>query len=312
MKRHTFTDVILVALVGFSTVLAAAPKVDADKLLTTVRILASPEFDGRRTGTPGGLKARAWVAERFKAIGLEPLGGSHLASFSFTRRSVASPIEGANIVGMCRGTARADETMVVTAHYDHVGVRDSAIYHGADDNASGVAVLLAIAEHCRREPFKHDTLFVAFDAEEMGLQGARAFVANPPIAKARLALNINLDMVSRGDKGELYAAGTYHWPKTKPALAAAAKRAPIKLLFGHDEPISPTSPKSPLHDWTNQSDHGRFHAAGIPFVYFGVEDHPDYHQPTDTPEKINPMFFKQAAETILDAIIALDAALPFR
>jgi Zn-dependent M28 family amino/carboxypeptidase len=309
VKRPTFTDVIVAALVGISTVLAAAPTIDAERLLTTVRTLSSPEFEGRRTGTPGGLKARDWVAARFTAIGLQPVNGSFLAPFSFTHRSIAGPVNGANIVGRCNGTGRMPETIVISAHYDHVGVRDGAIYHGADDNASGVAVMLAIAEQCGREPFRHDTLFVAFDAEELGLQGARAFVAKPPIARERIALNINLDMVSRGDKGELYAAGTYHWPKMKAPLEAVANRAPVKLLFGHDKPKEIAGG---LDDWTNQSDHGPFHAAGIPFVYFGVEDHPDYHKPTDTAHKINPTFFRQAAETILDAVIALDTMQAFK
>jgi Zn-dependent M28 family amino/carboxypeptidase len=309
VKRPTFTDVIVAALVGISIVLAAAPTVDADRLLATVRTLASPAFEGRRTGTSGGLKARDWVAARFKAIGLQAVNGSFLAPFSFTHRSIAGPVNGANIVGLCKGTGRMPDMIVISAHYDHVGVRDGAVYHGADDNASGVAVMLAIAEQCTREPFKHDALFVAFDAEELGLQGARAFVAKPPIARERIALNINLDMVSRSDKGELYAAGTFHWPKTKTPLEAVANRAPIKLLFGHDKPKEIASG---LDDWTNQSDHGPFHAAGIPFVYFGVEDHDDYHKPTDTADKINPTFFRQAAETILDAVIALDTMQAFK
>jgi Zn-dependent M28 family amino/carboxypeptidase len=284
---RTFTDVFLAALVCASSVVSAvAPAIDVEQLLNTVRTLAAPEFDGRRAGTPGGDKARAWIAERFKTIGLEPLES------------------GTNVVGLCKGSGSGREAVVVSAHFDHLGVRDGTMYPGADDNASGVAVLLAIGEYCKQTPFAHDVVFAAFDAEEQGLRGARAFVEQPPIPKERLALNINLDMVSRGDKNELYAAGTYHWPKTKPTLEAVAARTPIKLLFGHDRPSDGKD------DWTKQSDHGAFHAAGIPFVYFGVEDHPDYHKPTDTPDKINPTFFRQAAEAILDAVIGLDRALP--
>jgi Zn-dependent M28 family amino/carboxypeptidase len=287
VNTRTFTDVVLAALVGLSVAVSAAPRIDVNSLMATVRTLASAEFEGRRSGTPGGSRARQWTIERFKAIGLEMLNS-----------------DAGNVVGVCKGSAKAREVLIVSAHYDHLGIRNGAVYFGADDNASGVAVMLAIAEHCRREPFKHDTIFAAFDAEEQGLQGSKAFVANPPIAKEhRLALNINLDMVSRGDKGELYAAGTYHWPKTKPPLEAVAKRAPIKLLFGHDRP------ETGHDDWTTQSDHGSFHAAGIPFVYFGVEDHSDYHKPTDTPDKINVTFFGHAAETILAAVLALDAAM---
>ena len=285
MIMRTFTDALATALICFTCLVsAAAPPIDVDALMATVRTLASAEFEGRRAGTPGGEKARQWVAERFKAIGLEPLES------------------GTNVVGLCKGSGKSRDTFVVSAHYDHEGVRNGQIYFGADDNASGVAVLLAIAERCKRTPFAHDVVFASFDAEEQGLKGARAFVANPPVPKPQIVLNINLDMVARGDKGELYAAGTYHWPKTKPALQEVAKRSPIKLLLGHDRPSDGKD------DWTKQSDHGAFHAAGIPFVYFGVEDHPDYHKPTDTADKINPTFFKQSAETILDAVITLDHA----
>jgi Zn-dependent M28 family amino/carboxypeptidase len=193
--------------------------------------------------------------------------------------------------------------MIVTAHYDHLGVRDGATYHGADDNASGVSVLLALARQCRESPWTHDAVLVAFDAEEQGLQGAKAFVAAPPISKERIGININMDMVARGDKGELHVAGTHHRPALKPILQPVAARAPIKLLFGHDS-------GGGHEDWTAQSDHGAFHAAGIPFIYFGVEDHPDYHKPTDTADKIDATFFYRAATTILDAVTALDRSLP--
>jgi hypothetical protein len=114
-------------------------------------------------------------------------------------------------------------------------------------------------------------------------------------------------MVARGDKGELYAAGPHHWPATRPALETVAKRAPVKLSIGHDQPGA----RGNRDDWTSQSDHGVFHAAGIPFVYFGVEDHPDYHRPSDTADKINPAFFERAAQTILDAVMTLDGVARF-
>lgn len=292
---------------------AQTSRINGDELMATVKTLASPDFAGRRTGTPGGIKARGWVLEQVKAIGLRPIDGAHLMSFGFepapargsTEPAAPTPIETANIMGLCPGKDPKRGAIIVSAHFDHLGVRNGDTYFGADDNASGVAVLLALAKQCLRQPLQHDVLFVAFDAEEMGLRGARAFAEKPPIPRDRIVLNVNLDMVSRGDKGELYAAGTYHYPKMKPALEGVAKKSPIKLLFGHDVPKEAGG--KPQDDWTTQSDHGAFHRAGIPFIYFGVEDHPDYHKPSDTADKINPIFFRQAAETILDALIALDA-----
>lgn len=283
-------------------------RIDVESLMETVQTLSSPAFEGRRTGTPGNEKARAWISERFRGTGLAAASNRVEIPFEFTRKTDTH--DGVNIAVVCPGRGAADNgAMIVTAHYDHVGVRDGALHPGADDNASGVAVLLELARHCRRSPWTHDAIFVALDAEELGLQGARAFVASPPIPRERIALNVNLDMVSRSAARELYVAGTYHRPALKRVLAPIAANAPVKLLFGHDKPKPQGAGQD---DWTMQSDHGAFHAAGIPFVYFGVEDHPDYHKPTDTADKIDKVFFGQVAETIRDAITALDRALPVR
>jgi Zn-dependent M28 family amino/carboxypeptidase len=213
-------------------------------------------------------------------------------------------------VGLCRGTGAANgPAMVISAHYDHLGIRNGAMYPGADDNASGVAVALALAKQCAAKPWTHDAVFALLDAEERGLQGARALLATPPIPRARMALDINFDMVSRNDRHELYVAGTRQRPELKAVLDPIAARAPVKLLFGHDKPVPSAGP---MYDWTMQSDHGVFHQAGVPFVYFGVEDHADYHQPSDTADKIDPEFFRLAAETILDSVDALDRWLASR
>jgi hypothetical protein len=289
----------------------ASPAFTAQELMAHVTMLAAPDMQGRATGTPGNAKARAFILEQFRAAGLEPLGKTFELPFSFERRQPADgkteavTMRGINLGGICRGRGAKDNgAMVITAHYDHLGVRDASIYHGADDNASGVTVLLALARQCRSAPFLHDAIFVAFDAEEMGLQGARAFVKALPIPSNRtIALNINFDMVARGDKNELYIAGTHHTPTLKPVLEPVAGRSKIKVLFGHDS-------GGGQNDWTTQSDHAAFHEAGIPFIYFGVEDHPDYHKPTDTADKIDPAFFYQSALTILDAVATIDRALP--
>ena len=277
-------------------------RIDADRLMSTVTLLADPKFEGRAAGSPGGIAARGVIGERFKSIGLEAPAGGYLVSFTFTRKSAsAAKVSGANVVGVCSGREPNLPVFVVSAHYDHLGIRDGVIYPGADDNASGVAVLLELAAYCRANPFRRSLVFVAFDAEEGGLNGARAFVASPPIAKDRIALNVNLDMVSRSDNREIYIAGTFHTPELKAPLETVAKTARVKVLFGHDRPGTGSD------DWTSLSDHGAFHAAKIPFVYFGVEDHADYHKPTDTADKINRGFFADVAETILNAILQLDA-----
>jgi len=297
--------VVLLQVVGQSQTQSAGRRIDGDRLMSTVTTLADPKWEGRAAGSPGGLAARAYVVERFKAAGLQPVAGSYVHPFTYTRKTAtgAQQGEGANVLGICAGTDARLPYFVVSAHYDHVGVRDGQIYPGADDNASGVAVILELASFCQRSAFRHSILFAAFDAEERGLQGARAMLAKPPVPRERIGLNMNLDMVSRSDKREIYIAGTYHYPDLKAPLDEIANGARVKVLFGHDKPKAIADG---LDDWTQQSDHGPFHDAKIPFVYFGVEDHPDYHKPTDTADKINRGFFIDVAETILDSLLALD------
>jgi len=292
----------------------AALRIDSERLMATIQALTEPRFAGRRTGSPGGVAARAWIADRFRSLGLQPVSGRYVFPFHFTHFSIKGIVDpardfkteftdAANVVGQCLGDDLAAPVVVVSAHYDHLGTRDGVTYPGADDNASGVAVMLELAARCHQTPFQHTLVFAAFDAEELGMQGSKAFLIAPPLPKERIGLNVNLDMVSRSDRRELFAAGTYQWPMLKPPLEAVAREAPVTLLFGHDKPMSVAGG---VEDWTGQSDHGSFEDAGIPFVYFGVEDHADYHQPTDTADKIQRGFLVDVAETILDALSALD------
>lgn len=274
-------------------------------MLATIRALTAPGMDGRATGTSGNAQARAWIEARLAAIGARPLsGGRYPQAFSFTS-AAGQTVRGANLVASCPGTQADASVIVVSAHYDHLGVRNGQTYHGADDNASGVALLLAVAERCVATPFGHPLILVALDAEELGLQGAKAFLAHPPVPIARIALNVNFDMVGRNDQREVYIAGPGRWPRLLPVLTAATQGAPITVSFGHDTGSS-------HDDWTHQSDHGVFHAAGIPFVYFGVENHADYHEPTDTPDKITPEFLEGVATVVLSSLTALDRAPAYK
>jgi Zn-dependent M28 family amino/carboxypeptidase len=194
--------------------------------------------------------------------------------------------------------------IVLTAHYDHLGVRDGQVYNGADDNASGAAALLEITRQIAAQPLDHTLVVALLDAEERGSRGARAFVASPPLPIERIALNVNLDMVARTD-GVLWAGGASHTPALRPILERVATDARLTLRLGHDRPGAPEG-----DDWTSQSDHGVFHELGIPFVYFGVEDHPDYHRPTDDVERVDPGEYVTSVRTILLGLRALDAALP--
>ena len=251
--------------------------------------------------------ARAYIGRELQGAGLRPVGESFEHPFTFPRRD-STLVHGANVIGMVSGTRHPGRYIVVTAHYDHVGIGTPAsgdsIYNGADDNASGTAAVIELARYFAAHPPENSMLFVAFDAEEMGLRGASAFVADPPVPRDSIIMNVNMDMVSRSPAGELYAVGTYAYPVLKPYIARAVAGGRVKLLIGHEGPGVARS-----DDWTTQSDHGAFTARKIPFLYFGVEDHPGYHKPSDEFAQITPAFFANAAETVLDVLLDLDRNL---
>ena len=280
----------------------ATVAIDSAAMIRDIGVLAHDSMEGRAVGSAGSAKARAFLEARFRAVGVQPFGTSYLQPFTFPGRG--QEVQGVNIVGQVRGTTLPDRYIVITAHYDHVGVRNGQIFNGADDNASGTAALLAIADYFVKNRPRHSLIFAALDAEETNLQGARAFVASPPVPKQAIALDINMDMISRNDAGELYVAGTYSYPQLLPFVERAVAAAEVKLIPGHDRPGVAGS-----DDWTSQSDHGAFHAAGIPFLYFGVEDHADYHRATDDVERIQPGFYARAVRTIITATRLLDAGL---
>jgi Zn-dependent M28 family amino/carboxypeptidase len=279
---------------------ASAQEIERTVLLRDIEILSSDKYAGRKTGTEGNKAAAEYISGRFKDAGLSSFQDNYRHSFSFKNRK-SEPINGTNLIGFIKG--KTDEVIVISAHYDHVGVNNSQIFNGADDNASGVSVLLGIAEYFKSHKPRNTLLFIAFDAEEMGLQGAYAFLKDPLPSRKSIIMNVNMDMVSHNDKSELYAAGTYQTPVLKTIIEDADDNTGIKILFGHD------IPGSGKDDWTMQSDQGPFAKENIPFIYFGVEDHDDYHKPSDKFSNINQNFFHSASLTILRSIINLDKDL---
>lgn len=286
-------------------------------MLRDLQVLASPRFQGRATDTPGGMMAAQVVTSRFTDLGLAPFGSGFEQPFTFEHTSIRAlwrrnrPFRktftlARNVAGYVRGTAHPDDFIVVSAHFDHLGVIGGTLYPGADDNASGTAALLDVARWVAAHPLQHSVAFVAFDAEELGLAGSRAFVEGFPMPREHLRLNLNIDMIGRSDDGRLFVAGPRYTPALFPVVEAAARTSAVPVHVGHDRPMWMTGF---IPDWTGLSDHSSFHDIGVPFLYFGVEDHADVHQPTDTADRIDARFFAASAETALSALLAADAAL---
>lgn len=294
MKKLILTIAIL------SVFCANAQDIDRSSLLRDIKTLSSDLFAGRKTGTEGNKAAAEYISARFTEAGLKSFQDHYRHPFSFKNRK-SELINGTNLIGFVKG--KTDNVIVISAHYDHVGVTNSMIYNGADDNASGVSVLFGIAEYFNVHKPRNTLLFIAFDAEEMGLQGAYSFLKEPVISIKSIIMNVNVDMVSHNDKSELYAVGTYKTPILKEIIEDADDNTCINILFGHD------IPDSGKDDWTMQSDQGPFAKENIPFIYFGVEDHDDYHKPSDKFANINQNFFHSASIAILRSIIKIDKDL---
>ncbi len=277
------------------------------QLIADLRTLSADDMEGRDTGAPGGERARAYIVARLEALGVEPSAMGRLQPFQAQGRTREGPktFNGTNILGLIPGTRVGDRYIVVSAHYDHVGMNDGQIYNGADDNASGVATMLELAHQLKAQAPEHSVIFVAFDGEERGLIGAKHFVEAPPVPLSSIALNLNFDMTARAETdGKLWVTGTYQHPTFRPMLEAVVSPGPVSLAFGKDTPQD-----TGADNWVEASDHGAFYRAGVPFLYLGVDYHPDYHKPTDDFEKVTPAVFTASTDLAIASFRALDKAL---
>ncbi len=276
-----------------------------EKVKMDVVTLSADDMEGRETGTPGEKKAAGYIAKRMEEIGLTPRGVFDGYYQSFDRRIKSNPhadapspddkvITGLNVVGTIDNGAAY--TAVIGAHYDHLGygaegslhVGDPEIHNGADDNASGVAGMLRIAEELMKDTDKSlNYLFIAFSGEEKGLWGSNYFTKNPTIDINTINYMINMDMIGRlNEEKQLAIYGTGTTPLWKKALAIEEGSQ-----FRKKEEASGVGP----------SDHTSFYLENLPVLQFFTGQHADYHRPTDDAHLIN---YKGIIE-ITDYILAV-------
>ena len=298
-----------------------APTVDPiEQLKTDVSYLAADDLEGRETGTKGEQLAADYLAQRFAQLGLSPKGTEdYFQKFSFKPSSnpheqtkVEAPSQenpqGTNVVGYLDNGA--EKTVVIGAHFDHLGwggegslYRDSiaSIHNGADDNASGVALLLYLAERLKDEPKKQSNyLFIGFSGEEKGLLGSNYFVKNPTIDLAGVNLMVNMDMVGRlNEENTLAVHGVGTAPKFKQLLFANNDFG--LNIAEHESGVGP-------------SDHTSFYLMDLPVLHFFTGQHEDYHKPSDDADKINYPGLETIGQYIFAIISDLDddAKLTFR
>ena len=300
---RSFPVVALVATLGLAQqAVPTSTLFDAAQLLKDLQTLSADDMEGRQVGTAGGEKARNYVVSRFKEAGIVPFGQSYLQPFTFSGARGGGERSGVNVIGFVPGTRDQNHYIVVTAHYDHIGIARGEVNNGADDNASGTAALFTLGKYFATHRPAHSIIFAAFDGEEAGLRGARAFLATPPVPASAIVVNVNMDMIGRDPDDKLFASGTRSYPFLRPILERASAASALKLIFGHDDP-------NEREDWTRDSDHYVFHQAKIPYVYIGVEDFAQHHRATDDYATMTHAFYVRAVETSLQVVKAFDESL---
>ncbi|WP_169726084.1 M20/M25/M40 family metallo-hydrolase [Aestuariibacter salexigens] len=259
--------------------------------------LADDMMQGRRTGTRGAAMARQYVAARFTEIGLQPVArDDYFHPFDYPK--VGSDISGVNVLGVVPGDGFSGRFIVVTAHYDHLGKQGGRVFNGADDNASGVAAMLALAASIKQQPLPYSVLFLATDAEEKGLYGAKAFVESPPVSLDQIVANLNLDMLGQGKhRYKLYISGAGSHPAFEQLIDDTEALGTLCIIKGHRDVRRGYVNRR--NNYRQASDHGAFLRHDIPYLFVGVAEHGTYHTDEDSAESIPPAFYQAATEASL-------------
>lgn len=288
-----------------------APADSLVQIRKDVALLASDSLEGRETGTAGEQKAADYLASRLKSIGISPAGTEGYYQPFFVKEA-NNPHEkpmissedsingtsGKNVIGLIDNPG--DEIIIIGAHFDHLGFGgysslyrgDSSIHNGADDNASGTAAMLYIADVLKQKSMNRDVLLLAFSGEEKGLWGSNYFAKNPTIDLSKVNYMINMDMVGRLDTARGVAI---HGVGTAPDWSTAIDNA---NTFGL-KVIKKESGIGP-------SDHTSFYLQDIPVLHFFTGQHEDYHKPSDDAHLINYEGIVTVSNHILNIITSLE------
>ena len=303
MKKITLLFISLIVLTSCSLFNkkkkdTAAVVIDSVMVRKHLYTLASDEMEGRRAGTPGIEKAANYIASEFKRIGLKSYADleNYKQTFTFKNRRTQEDITSSNVIGVLEGKSKKDEFVIISAHYDHLGIRKQegeldSIYNGANDDASGVTGVLALAAYFKKVGNERSIVFAAFTAEEMGLVGSTHFGRD--IDASKYVAGINLEMI-----GKVPSFG----PKT--AWLTGFERSDFgkiiqKNLVGSGYQLFPDP-------YTNfnlffRSDNASLARLGVPSHTFSttpIDVDPDYHQLSDEAESLNVTVITETIQAV--------------
>ncbi len=289
------------------TVVKYSNTISPDELSEHVHTLSSEDFEGRETGRQGFHKASKFLKDFYINNGvLSPLGGDNyyqnIPKSYFTKDSPASQ----NVVAFIEGSEHPEEIIIVSGHLDHLGTTDEATYYGADDNASGTAALMEMAQAfaiAKKEGHgpKRSILFLHLTAEESGLLGSNYYVKNPIYALENTVVNLNIDMIGRvdtihkekQDENYIYIIGADRLSTELHYISEITNNLFTNLNLDYRY-----NAEDDANRYYYRSDHYNFAYQGIPVIFYFNGEHEDYHKPTDTPDKINYGLLQKRAQLI--------------
>jgi Zn-dependent M28 family amino/carboxypeptidase len=306
MKKIPLLGLLAVITISCTSQKISADKVDPTKYMNTITadelkkhlyIVASDEMEGRQTGSAGQKKAGVYLIDQYKKNAIPfPNGATDfyqkIPSTYLNAKRNENLADSENIWAYIEGSEKPDEILVISAHYDHVGISKGQIYNGADDDGSGTVALLEIAQAfqiAKKAGYgpKRSILFLHVTGEEHGLHGSRFYSENPLFPLANTIANINIDMIGRRDVAHadsnnyVYVIGANRLSTTLDTICTMANSTYTNLNLDYKY----NDPKDPNHFY-ERSDHYNFAKNGIPSVFFFNGVHADYHKPTDTADKI--------------------------
>ena len=308
MKKIVFSTAILTLMLASCSTAQKVVKdkdvvsnylntITAQELSKHLYIVAGDDMEGRNTGEPGQKKAGKYLIEEYKKMGVSfPEAASdwyQKVPSEFMKRGFAPKLnDSENIWAFIKGSEKPEEIVVISAHYDHIGMKNGEVYNGADDDGSGTVALLEIAQAFKEATKKghgpkRSILFLHVTGEEHGLHGSRFYAENPLFPLKNTVANINIDMIGRRDtlhpntNNYIYVIGSDRLSSELHTIneEANAKYTKMELDYKYNDRNDPER-------IYYRSDHYNFAKNGVPAIFFFNGIHADYHQASDTPDKI--------------------------
>ena len=281
--------------------------INSSDVKTHIYALASEEFEGRQTGEKGQKLAAKYLINQYKKFGIKGINGTdnYLQNIPIEALNGKSEYPSENVIAFIEGTEKPNEILVISSHYDHLGIKSDNTFFGADDNASGTTAVLEIAQafaKAKKEGYgpKRSVLFINFTGEEKGLLGSKYFSKNPVYPLENMVAGLNIDMIGRIGKERAQDDDNYVYVIGADRLStelhdinekANADYIHMTLDYTYNEENDPNR-------FYFRSDHYNLAKHNIPIIFYFNGTHVDYHKATDTKEKINLDLLTKRAQLV--------------